>query len=455
MKISKKAAVLAVTYISAGFLILSGFIIQGNANAANYRRKITVNYNHAFSELATAVEELDITLKKAKYASSPAMLSAVCAQAYANAMSADAALSSLPYGNIELEHTAAFLAKTGDYAYFLSKSSAAGNQCSQDTREILCSLSESASLVSDTLSGLYARLIAGNVSIAELKEAEAQISSQENSIVDNGLAGSFKQMESEFPQLPTLIYDGPFSEHIENAVPLYLDGMEDITEPEAEEIARKFTGADTGNFTVHYLREGDEIPVFVVTHESGSETLTFEVSQKGGQVIYYGTSRMPGTPIIKPEEGVKIAEQFLKQHGYKDMGSTYWSQEAGELVVNFAWEQDGIIYYPDLIKVYVSLDTGSVRGFESLGYAMCHTNRDLPESLISEEQAKQAVSCGVKIISHNVAVIPTSGKNEVLCHEFLCEDDSGGKCLIYINAETGGEEKILLLLESENGTLTI
>ena len=455
MKISKKAAILSVTYIIAGFMLLVGFIIQGNARSGSFQRKIAVNYDHAFSELTTAVENLDVTLKKAVLCSTPAMMSAVCTQAYADAMSAQAALASLPYGNIELEHTAAFIAKTGDYAYFLSKSYASGAQCDQETRENLLSLSQSASAVSDTLSDLYAQLLSGSISVQELRDAEAQISSQEDSIVNTGLAGSFQKMESEFPELPTLIYDGPFSEHIENAVPLFLEGRDNIDEQEAQKIAQKFIGSQSDSFETKYLREGDEIPVYVVTHNNGSEVMTFEISKAGGQVIYFGTSRPAGNPVLTPEEGVKTAERFLNQRGFASMRTTYWSQEGGELTVNFAYEQDGTICYPDLIKVTVSLDTGRIRGFESLGFMMCHGDREIPEPAVSYQEARDNIHDSLEVVSHNMAIIPTSGKNELYCHEFLCQDQNGNKCLVYIDAATGAEAKILLLLESENGTLTI
>ena len=60
----------------------------------------------------------------------------------------------------------------------------------------------------------------------------------------------------------------------------------------------------------------------------------------------------------------------------------------------------------------------------------------------------------LKVLAHEMAVIPTSGKNEAFCHEFKCEN-GGNRYIVYINAETGNEEKILILLENENGTLTI
>ena len=47
------------------------------------------------------------------------------------------------------------------------------------------------------------------------------------------------------------------------------------------------------------------------------------------------------------------------------------------------------------------------------------------------------------------------GEYEVLCHEFKCQNESGGHVLVYVNAQTGQQQKILLLLEDESGTLVI
>lgn len=52
-------------------------------------------------------------------------------------------------------------------------------------------------------------------------------------------------------------------------------------------------------------------------------------------------------------------------------------------------------------------------------------------------------------------MIPTSGENEVLCYEYLCENSDGLHVIIYINAQSGTQENIYILLEDENGTLVM
>ncbi len=42
-----------------------------------------------------------------------------------------------------------------------------------------------------------------------------------------------------------------------------------------------------------------------------------------------------------------------------------------------------------------------------------------------------------------------------MCYEFLCRGQNDEQVLVYINSETGMEEQILILIETDNGTLAI
>ena len=54
-----------------------------------------------------------------------------------------------------------------------------------------------------------------------------------------------------------------------------------------------------------------------------------------------------------------------------------------------------------------------------------------------------------------LAVIPTDSVEEKLCYELACRSDSGENVLVYVNAMTGEEEDILILLTVEGGVLTV
>ena len=82
-----------------------------------------------------------------------------------------------------------------------------------------------------------------------------------------------------------------------------------------------------------------------------------------------------------------------------------------------------------------------------------HTTRDIPTNVITKEKAKEVLNKELQIQSENLVVIPTEWKTEVLCWEFKGKVEDN-EFLVYINAETGKEEDILVIVNTPDGTLT-
>jgi len=149
-----------------------------------------------------------------------------------------------------------------------------------------------------------------------------------------------------------------------------------------------------------------------------------------------------------------LGRKFLADHGYPNMKESYYMQNDGIATINYAYSEDGITYYPDLIKVKVALDNGEIVGFEANGYLMNHTERDYGPPKLTEDEAREKVIRGEKIKSSGLAVIPTNYGTEILCYEFTGKVDDKD-FLVYINANTGAEEDVLIIINSEDGILTM
>ena len=450
MTISRKAAILLTAYITAGALALGGFLEQEKAVSRRLRIAEDNSESRAFASLSESLNDMDDALYKALCASSPGITASSLTEAYARASAAEACLAALPRSDIRLEHTASFISKTCDYVFFLSKKAASGGTLSDEEYENLRSLFSSAESVAGTVGTLYERLLTGSVSLRELEQLEDDVEKAEDDVSDMTLSGSFKKLETEFPELPSLIYDGPFSEHIEKLEPLYLKDRKLVSRADAVRVASLFTGIDRNRLSI-LLERNEEFPVYLISDGRG---VSVEVTKAGGVVSYMSDERTVFSAGLTVEEGIRRAKAHLKSMGLSRMRETYHITEDNEVTVNFAAEEDSVILYPDLVKVTVALDNGGMTHFEAAGYIMSHRERALPAPAVTEEQAAAAVSSRLTVLSHAVALIPTSGKNEVLCHEFKCESPDGRHVIVYVNAETGAEEKLLILLETENGTLT-
>lgn len=449
----RRTLVRVASFLLAAFVVVGGLALQARARAEAYRLYLENGYRHAFAELSANLNELDVALQKGIYATSPSMLGVLCTQIYGKAMSAQMALGELPYSNVELEQTAAFLAKAGDYAAALSRSASVTGVCSDEQREALRGLSAGASDLSARVAGLQSDLMGGAVTLEDLEAAEARLSAAEGS--GHTLAdSSYQTVESDFPELPSLIYDGPFSEHIAGRTPAMLEGREDVTQDEARLAAARFLDLKPELFTLVSAGSG-RLPTYSFSAMVDGGELYVEVTRRGGLVVELLHSRPVESAALSREEAVAAAAAFLTSRGYPNMTESYFIDQGNVLTINFAAQQGEVLCYPDLVKVSVALDNGRVVGFESEGYLMNHTLRDLPRSPVSLGKAQAALSPELDILSHRLALIPTGGEYEVLTHEFKCQSADGRHVLVYINAQTGQEEKILILLEDESGTLVI
>lgn len=415
---------------------------------------ISANYRHAFAELVSGVSDMDAALQKSLLVTSPSMAGAVCTEVYGKSETAKMALSILPFSSTGLEKTAGFIGKVGDYAYALSRKAARGESFTQEEKDNLRALSETASLLAQNFNSMQNDMGSGLISIDQYAQTIANYDKNEEQALPQTLGDGMSTVEQEFPEVPTLIYDGPFSEHLEGLKPVMLEGLNEIDISGGRQAAANFLGVRPEQ--VYPVGElAADIPSFCYETKISKDLMRITVSKQGGVVYQIIGSRLVQQSKLSAKEAMDAAKKFLERKGYTGMRESYYMINNNILTANFAYVDNKVVCYPDLIKVGIAMDDGSVQSFEAIGYIKSHKQRELPIAAISLETAKSKVPSDIKIIGAETTLIPSAGKNETLCYEFNCEDANGQKFLIYVNAVTGEQEKIFILLEDENGTLTI
>ena len=157
---------------------------------------------------------------------------------------------------------------------------------------------------------------------------------------------------------------------------------------------------------------------------------------------------------LSQEQADEIGKNFLNEKGFKNMKETYYLKNNGVVTINYAYEQEGVVIYPDLIKLKVALDNGEILGIETTGYLNSHYERNITTPKISKDEARKKINNNIEILSEGLAIIPTQYKTEVLCWEFKGKVEEK-EFLVYIDVETGKEQDILMIVNTPNGTLTM
>jgi len=451
---TRRGRIRLVSYLTALILLLGLAALRSEGENLQLRRAVSNSYARAFSQLTTSLDKMDTALQKGRYVTTSSMLCSLCGEVYAQSQTGQMALAQLPLAHIQLEQTASFLSTVGDYALALSRSAGHQGIYQEQEQTNWLELSQAARTLSGQLEELELRLLEGNFSIGDLESAEARLDqvSQGEALPADG----FSLVEAEFPQLPSLIYDGPFSQHLSGKAPAMLEGEPELSREQAE---RRLAGLLEGKaFSFEGTVEGD-LPCYVFSCQAALGRCTVYLTRQGGHLLCFVTEGTPSERRLSLEEGMEAADELLERMGYEDMEESYYQIRRNILTVNYHSEEEDqpedVRCYTDLVKVSVSLADGAPLAFEGHGYLANHRDRSLPQPRISRVQAEQAVSSRLEVLESRLALIPSRGEEEVLCWEFVCRNEEGERVISYISAADGSEQRLLLLLEDESGTLVL
>lgn len=438
--------IIGILIIAIGTLSYSLYQNMNKTQIANENM-----YNSNLYELMNYVQNVETYLAKATISSSSTHAAETLTYLWREANLAETYLSNLPVQSQELENTAKFLNQVSDYSYSLSRKNIKGEELSDEEFNNLEELHTYSLSLEDTLNQLAWDIENESISWKELAQTKKnQFSQAVDSQID-----MFSTLEENFHEYSGLIYDGAFSEHMTTSEPKMITG-EEVTEEDAKNKVREFM-QDKNIQEINTLEQSQNtnIPAYnfsVKTEQN--ENCAISVSKKGCYVVCSNCNRDIGEQAWSYEDANKKGQEFLEKVGIKNMQNTYYLNESGILTINYAYNQNGVIIYPDLIKVKVALDNGEILGFESTGYLNNHTERTIDKNVISKDQAKKTLNKNLNIKSENLSIIPTEYKTEILCYEFKGTVENR-EFIVYINAKTGEEEDILVIYNTPNGVLTM
>lgn len=444
---SRRLTVRIVSFLMVLFTVLSAWGIVQTYKSVKYAKELTVAHQRTVASLASYIDSLENDLRKMQYANTQTMTSGLSVSLCKASAGAKNCLSELNAGETPLNNVNKFLSQASDYIQSVNKKVASGEKLSDTDHEQITRLYNYAASLSDKIGYMEEVMLSGDVSF---KDAVSTLSMlRDTGDLSVSYSSTVTDAEKSFADYPTLIYDGPFSDNIMKKESEMLRYEEEISQSEAKKRASAYSGVPE-NRLIATEDEKSTIEAYVFYYEN----TTVAVTKKGGYLLYLLSDTFSGEMKIKETDAVATAKNYLRKFGYSSMKESYYFDYDGICTINFAYTSDDIIYYSDLIKVSVSLDKNEVVSVDCTGYLMNHKKRDVPEDIISVETAKQSISEVLSVKDRKTAFIPMNDGSEVFTYEFLCNDKDGNDVLVYINAVTGDEADIKLLLYSDNGTLT-
>lgn len=423
-----------LTFLGASTIVFLCLFLSFQNSSKSYKNTLENNYKKSYYEVVSNVNDLEVDLSKIVATKDNSALRMLLTGLNSNVLLTIDNINQLPIEYNNLTKTNNYLNKINGYSYILLEKLYNGETLSDDDYAQINDIHSTVLSIKYDLNNYYSNLDL-NFSILS-----------ENSNGYNEFSGGIINTESANSKVPSLIYDGPFSDSVLNKEIVGLSGN-DISQDGAYKILKNLFGTDSIKY-LGFAQGKFETYNFYINISNG---LNVSITKKGGFLLSITSFVNSGENKISGDDAVKIAENFAKKVGLNNMYCV-WTQASGNTAyVNLAQIENSVIYYSDLIKVKVDMTSGNIVGWEATNYATNHKSRTFT-SKISMLTAQDKLSKILTVKERNYCIIPDKYIGEVSAYEFICSWKNY-TYYIYIDSNTGAEANIMRVIDTTNGEL--
>lgn len=433
---------LAITAGVLGFSTLGlgiGFGIA-DGKAMKYRNELANVYNENFYNMLDSVNNLENKLSKTLNASGATYQRKTLLEASKNASEAEISVSQLPLSQSEIQEIVKFVNQVSGYTSTLADKMVDGSGLTGEEISTLNKIHESILQLKNQL----------NEFERKMEKGYSIIDNIDIDVKNNDFSQFITQSKSNAIEYPTMIYDGPFSDSVTESKVKGLKG-ENVSKGDAEKIVQKqfkntaeikFEGETKGRFETYNFR----------IKNSDNEMLYVQISKVGGHILTISGAGKDGDATIDLDAAKDLAIKFATENGIENAQVVWSDQIKEDVYLNIAPSSNGIILYPDLVKVKIDLTNGMIVGYDATTYFTNHVPRTLAKGILSESDARGKVPSNFEIAASRLALSPLEYNREVVCYEVEA-DYQNDTYYFYFNVENGELENVLKVIKTDNGSL--
>lgn len=418
---------------STSMIFLCLFLSLQNASSA-YKNQLENNYKKSYYEVVSNINDLEIDLSKIVATTDNGTLRTLLTGLNSNTLLTIDNINQLPITYNNLTKTNNYLNKINGYTYTLLERLYSGGNLTKDDYSQIGDIHSTILSIKYDLNNYYAN---NNINFDILINNDNKL---------NEFSAGIVNTESANTKVPSLIYDGPFSDSVLNKEIVGLSNKEITADDGLLFLQKLFDGAG-----VKYLGfTSGKFETFNYFVDAGNG-LNVSITKRGGFLLNITSYSGSGENNIKLNDAVNLAESFARKVGLENMYAV-WTQVSGSVAyINLANIENSVIYYSDLIKVKIDMTSSSIVGWEGTNYATNHKERNYTAS-ISMQKAQENLSDVLTVKERNYCIIPDKYIGEVSAYEFICTWKNY-TYYIYIDSNTGKEANIMRVINTTNGEL--
>ncbi len=417
----------AVVALSFSTLVLGAIVTVGAVDMAKTKQGVASACRATAYEFVGAMDNVDDDLDRARVSASTNQQSRILTDLLVQARVAEADLEKLPIDGQADKNLTAFINKVAFESGRMLAKLRAGEKLSQKDNQIL--------------EELY------SVSVSVRKELDSYV----GKMTDKELLGYMKNGEGELKGVMERVENATLPENADDlakggrnaSLPPETDGQKKIQPSKAEELCvTYFADYQIADFECVGETIGRGYTAYNVQGYDANGVLLFaEIDGKTGGLLRFNYYEDCNEDAFNLADAQSLAENFIEKLGYENMTAVKVRENGTDADFTFVYEQNGVAYYPDAVKVKVCRSRGKVSGFDAVAYMKHHKERENATFTLTEEDAQAKLH--QKLTVNNArAVVVNTPKGERSAYEFLCSYGEE-RYVVYILGATGEELAIV------------
>lgn len=420
------ASVIALGAVTLG---LAGVVTVGAIEMNNMQNGMMSAYQGATYELTGIMENVDEDLDRVRLSSDPSQQSRILTDVLVQARLAESDLEKMPVSAQSDANVTKFINTLAGEASRMLGKLRNGEELSEQDYATLQKLYETNHEVRAQLDSYVSNMCCKDFS-SYMKKGKGALADVLDRLENVTLEENNLNTGMELPKI-----EGAGTKQKQDAVKMDTAKAEELCGGYFAKYGIKqfqCVGETNGKGYVAYNVQG---------YDDNGTQLFAELDEYTGKLLRFDFYEDCNGETFDRDNCAKIAEEFLTSLGYQDMTLVRARRNGSTLDFTYAWETDGVVVYPDSVRVKVCQARGMVSGFDASRYLRNHKQRENIEANITVAQAEARLRKGVTVEGDRLAIVQTA-RGERVAYEFVCSYMEE-QYLIYVDAENGNEISII------------
>lgn len=415
----------AVVALGVTTLALATTVTVGAVEMNNTKQGMMAANKGTMYELTGVIEHVDDDLDRIRVSASPLQQQRILTDLLVQARIAETDLEKLPIMMNEDQNITQFINRTAMECERMLAKLRNGGTLSEKDMQALESLYKTNHAIRQELDQLSEKLTDKDLT-AYMKGKECILKDTLNRLESLTLKENRAAMEERHAPTPRA-----------EAVDGHIDGAQAV-----ERCKQYFSKYNIQDFQCVGETSTRAYSAYNVQGYDDNGTMLFaEIRQQDGALVGFDYYEECNEEHFDMENAERIAEEFLESLGYDEMEVVRFRNMGSTAEFTYVYEEDGVVYYPDEIRVKVCRTRGVVTGMDASKFLQNHRGRDALNVKITLETAYKKLNKKLTVDTSRLAVVRTV-RGERAAYEFLCSYQDA-KYFVYLDAESGEEIAII------------